>query len=217
MRIFLTWLVSAALLGSGCTSTPPEAGELSSLIGRDLGRLHASHSSLVRQRFDVLRARAEIFVDDVYRPYILRTTMEDLDLINEIQAAARGDGDLDSLDVMEIYVEEALSRIEAFRRSLLAPIRDQEEALLTELDETYAALRDANAVITAHLASERRLRGARSEAFAQLGVPEDFEERLATGLSSFSNRVDELLLEASDAEETLDELPARVRDLRERF
>ena len=213
----LIMLALAGLLCPGCASSPPEAQALSSLIGRDLGRLQASHASLVRQRFAVLRSRAETFVDDVYRPYILRTTMEDLDLVEEIQAAARGNGELDPLDVMEIYVDEALSRIEAFRRSLLAPIRDQEEAVLTELDQTYGALRDANAVITAHLASVRRLGDARSEALSGLGVPEDFEERLASGLAAFSNRVDELLLEASDAEETLEMLPARVRDLRERF
>lgn len=217
MRAYVVLLSLAACLCASCASVPPEAEALSAQLGRDLGRLHAAHTSLVRQHFGALRSRAEAFVGDVYRPYILRTTMEDLDLVEQIRAAARGDGDLDALDIMEIYADEALSQIETFRRSVLAPINAQEEAVLAEVDSTYGALRNANSVITAHLGSIRRVRDARRDALAELGAPEDFEERLATDLASFSNRIDELLLDARDAEEALDELPDRLRELGEQL
>jgi hypothetical protein len=204
-------------LAGACARIPPEAVDLSDRVGRDMATMHAAHSALVRQYFSSIRHRAESFIDEVYRPHIIRQTMDELDLIDELERAIDGDSELDPLDLMEIYADEALAQIERFRRDLLAPIEAQERELLTELDATYAALQTANAAVTMQLASAARVHEAQAGLAERAGLPEDVRERIAGRAAAFSERLGDLLARAESADSALDDLPERIRELRERL
>jgi hypothetical protein len=216
-RLLTVAALALAVLAAGCARVPPEAVGLSGRMGQDLATMQGAHASLVRQYFASMRDRAETFVDDVYRPYVIRATMDELDLVAELQRAVDGDSELDPLDLMEIYADEALAQIERFRDDLLEPIAAQERELLDEIDASYAALRTANAAITAHLASVSRVHDAQAELAGRAGLPDDIRERISGQAAAFSEQLGDLLARAESAESDLDDLPERIRELRDRF
>lgn len=209
-------LVALLMICAGCARLPTEAIVLSDTIGKDLSEIQSAHTGLVRRHFASMRDQADAFVDEVYRPFIIRKTMDDLNLVEEIQAAALGESDLDPLDIMEIYADEALAQIGSFRKELLQPINQQEQALLSELDASYGRLRNANAVLTAHLRSVRDVHESQAELLSDIGVAKDLRQQLSGRIADFSAEFNKLLLEARSAGDNLDQLPDRIRELRDR-
>jgi len=212
------WLALTLLLCCACARVPPEAVQLSDLVGKDLTAMRSAHTALSRQYFGAMRENINAFVDYTYRPFIIEQTIGDLDLIKEIQDAAAGRHELglDPLDVMEIYVEEVINQIEGFRAEMLAPINVQENTLLAELDRSYMAMLNANATITAHLHSVTRVHETQREALASLYVEEDLRERIAGQAARLSGEINDLLTRARQGVEELEALPDRLRAIIEK-
>lgn len=213
-------MVLLLLVTVGCARVPKEAVTLSDTIGKDLVATRTAHNAIVRQHFGAMRQNVNAFVDYTYRPFILKKTMEDLDLVTQIQAAASGRHELglDALDLMEIYVEEAISQIESFRAEMLAPISQQEATVLANLDLTYGAMINANAIITAHLRSVIKVHEAQQEALSAVGVDEDLRKTISGEVAAFSGQINELLSEARNADKKhLEELPSKLQKLVEKF
>jgi len=183
---------------------PEESVELSVTVGRDLAEAHRANRELARRYFERMRADVETFVSTTYRPYIIRQTMSDLQLVERIKKASADDSDLDPLDVMEVYVERTLSRVSAFRSALLAPVETQERQVLTAIDETFQRLQNANAVVTGHLASVRRVREAQDEFLKRAGLG-NTSEQLGGQLADFSDRLARTLEQGRQAEQLLDQ------------
>jgi hypothetical protein len=192
------------LLAAGCARVPEESVELSVTVGRDLAEAHRANRELARRYFERMRADVETFVSTTYRPYIIRQTMSDLQLVERIKKASADDSDLDPLDVMEVYVERTLSRVSAFRSALLAPVEIQERQVLTAIDETFQRLQNANAVVTGHLASVRRVREAQDEFLKGAGLG-NTSEQLGGQLADFSDRLARTLEQGRQAEQLLDQ------------
>ena len=218
-----TWrgfpIVVAVSLICACAQVPKEAVTLSDLVAKDLVAMRAAHTALVRQYFGSMRENVNAFVDYTYRPFIVEKTMEDLDLVKEIQAAAAGrhkEG-LDALDVMEIYVEEAINQIQSFRAEMLAPINSQESRLLADLDRSYNAMINASATVTAHLRSVTKVHEAQQQALSHLGVDPQLQERIAGQAANLSGEVSDLLAKARAGKETLDALPDKLKAITEKF
>ncbi len=214
MRRHLLWILATFVLGA-CAQVPKEAVTLSDLVGKDLVAMQAAHTALVRQYFGSMRENVNEFVDYTYRPFVIGKTMQDLDLINEIQAAAAGrhpDG-LDPLDIMEIYVEEAINQIQTFRAEMLAPVNAQESRLLADLDRSYNAMVNANATVTAHLRSITKVTDTQQEALARLGVDPELQVRIAGQAAKLSGDVNDLLTKARNSEALLDELPKKLKEI----
>ena len=212
-------IVVAMSLICACAQVPKEAVTLSDLVAKDLVAMRAAHTALVRQYFGSMRENVNAFVDYTYRPFIVEKTMEDLDLVKEIQAAAAGrhkEG-LDALDVMEIYVEEAINQIQSFRAEMLAPINSQESRLLADLDRSYNAMINASATVTAHLRSVTKVHEAQQQALSHLGVDPQLQERIAGQAANLSGEVSDLLAKARAGQETLDALPDKLKAITEKF
>ena len=203
----------------GCAQLPNEAVTLSDQIGKDLVILQAAHKNLVNQYFAQMELEVEEFVYGVYRPYIIRDTLEELDLVNQIVLAHEGrqeDG-LDPLDLMEIYSEETIANITAFRQSLLTPIRIQRETLLAELDTTYALLIRGNAVVTEHLRSIHKINDAQMQLLEDIGITEETRNRISEGTIGLSEQITELLGKARSADVDIDALPGKITELMDKF
>ncbi|MDQ7088853.1 MAG: hypothetical protein Q9Q13_13805 [Acidobacteriota bacterium] len=173
--------VAAGILGVlvwvGCASVPRESVELSVTMGRDLEVVHAANRRLAVVHFDRLLRDIDVFVDTVYRPFVIRRSIDDLDLVRLV---SRTDGesvdprgaDLDALDILEVYVDDVVRRIETFRREVRAPIEEQRREVLESIDAAFDALRSANAVVTGHLASVVKVHDVQAETLAELGLGE---------------------------------------------
>lgn len=198
-------LVLLPLLLIGCAQVPKEAVHLSDLVGKDLAATRTAHTALVRNYYAFMRQDINEFVDLTYRPYILRKTIDDLDLVDMISAAARGEGEsgLDVLDIMEIYVEQAIRQIERFRAEMVGPIDDAEAQLLADLDRSYTAMINANATVTAHLRSITDVHREQQEALSHLGVDEGLRDRIAEQAARLSGQLDQLLDKAREIDQDM--------------
>jgi len=200
-----------ALLAAACASVPPESVELSAAIGRDLESLHAAHYELATRYFQRMHDDVDAFVDDVYRPFVIRAAMEELDLLDELDAARRPGAELDPLDLMEIFVDETIASIQAFRAQLHAPIAEQERRVLAAIDAAHLRLRNASAIVTAHLASARKLHDAQAEFLRTARLPE--REQTIEIVTAVSDDLARLLADARKAGSDLEGLPARIHEI----
>jgi hypothetical protein len=196
----------------GCAKVPPEAVELSAMVGRDLAEVHRSHVALAERYFDRMERDIQVFLEETYRPFIIRRTMERLDLLNRIEAARAPGSDLDPLDIMEIFATETISQIQLYRDSLMTPIRSQRAQVLGSIEDAYRQIRDANAVLTAHLASVRDVHDAQAEVLHSVGLT-GLRERTIEGTARLSEKVADVLRQARDAEGRIEELPDEIRAL----
>ena len=214
--LLLAILAVSVILAAGCATTPDESIELSATIGRDLAVVHEANRNLAVMHFDHLLADVDRFVDEVYRPYIIRATMEDLDLVGELQLSLAGEHDLDALDILTIYAEETMAQIDTFRREMREPIQAQRREVLLSIDAAFQQLQTANAVVTGHLASVAKVHDAQSETLRYMGL-EDYRTKIAIGLAGLSDEVGAVLENARAADADLDALPGEIRDITDRL
>jgi hypothetical protein len=143
-------LLPALLLLGACAQVPRESVELSATVGRDLAEVHRAHRELAIRYFARMKADIDRFVDEQYRPFVIRDTLERLQLLDELKQEKNP---AVLFQKMEIYVVEASKRIEDTRRQWLAPVTEQEAEVLKSLDRSYLTIQNANAIVTGHLAS----------------------------------------------------------------
>ena len=212
----LAWMValSGAVLQAACASVPPESVQLSAALGRDLPVLHAAHRETANQYFNKLLLEVDDFVEEEYRPFVIRKALEDLDLVAEIQRAARGEGELDPLDLMEIFAEETIAKIQSFRAEMRAPLEEQRDQVILAVDDAYMKAIRANAVLTAHLSSIRDVHAAQEEALAVVGLEGlrdrtiGFTNRLSSELESLTKN----LSKVNDKSAEFEGLAGKLRD-----
>ncbi len=208
----LTGLVLAASMG--CARVPAESVELSATVGRDLEEAHRANRELALRYFSHLQLHIDEFVTNTYRPFIIRQTLDDLHLIDSLQAAARRgaaaegcsctDTALDALDFMEIYTEETIARIDRFRDSLSAPLKAREDTVIGAIDNTYERLTSANAIVTGHLASVRKVNDVQAELLRGVGAG-DLPQQLSGGLAMFSDSLTSILDSGQEAQKMLEQ------------
>lgn len=87
-----------------------------------------------------------------------------------IAAVGRAFGDAERGQIMLEFAEAALAEIEIQRTELLEPLDAQEQEVLRHLSSSYAQLQQAQAQVTAHLASVREVTGAQDELLHMAGI-----------------------------------------------
>jgi hypothetical protein len=206
-------LMLAALVSSGCASTPKQAVQLSVTVGRDVQAVHVAHLALAQRYFDRMEADVNAFVDRTYRPYAIDRSMKAFHLMERISDPARADG-LDPLDVMQGYVEALTKEIEGFRQELLRPIRAQRDTVLASLEQAYRQIQDGNAIVTGHLASLVAVQDAQDEALKQAGLP-GLREKLVDATAQASDQIAELTRKGDWARGKATEVQKTIEDLRQ--
>ena len=206
-------LVGFLLLSFACAQVPKESVELSVTVGRDLAEVHRAHRELAVRYFDQIKGDINAFVDEVYRPHTIKHSMRRFDLIDRVVAARAPGAKVDALSVMELYVTMVSEEIEAYRRELLDPIEAYEREVLTGIDDAYQKLQNANAIVTGHLASIRKVHDAQEEILRSAGM-EDLRGRFVEETVSLSERVDDLVEKGRKAEERAEDLEETIQKLR---
>jgi hypothetical protein len=200
-----------ALVSGSCAHVPPEAVDLSQRMGQDLVSVHAANVQLARSYFAALRAQVDRVVDTEYRPYVIGQAIEHTHLLAEIEKAKKPGSPIDPLDIMQIFVEESMARIDSFRTELRSPIDAQEREVIRRIDEAHQALEQGNSAITAHLISLRKVQSEQDTLMRMAGLPPDVRSRLASALTDASDKVGELLKKAKAGSAAMDSLPNEMR------
>jgi hypothetical protein len=183
-RSFAALLVVAVGVAA-CATVPPEVVELSYAVGKDTEELHASYTRLVRSHFDLIRQRWSDYVDTRWRPKYLKNFVETGGLVEAARAADTEEG----MVTVRIWAETATAEIERYRRSLLDPVDAQERELMQTVDDAFARVLRANATVTAHVASLRKVQEVQDQLLEDLRVG-NLRDQINDGLVRASGLVE---------------------------
>jgi methyl-accepting chemotaxis protein len=195
-----------------CAQVPKESVELSVTVGRDLTEVHRAHRELVMKYFDRMKKDINDFIDEVYRPFQIKHAMEDFRLVERIQQAAQATSGPDALQIMELFVTNLTEQIESYRNELLGNISQQETEVVTAVDDAYQNIQNANAIVTGHLASIRKVHDAQEELLRRVNL-EDFRHRVTRDAVSLSDKIEDLTVKARKGEESVDKAIDQLRKL----
>jgi hypothetical protein len=211
-KICVSFTLVLIFLFHGCAGVPKESVELSVTLGRDLAEVHRSHRQLAIQYFVQIKNNIDKFVDEVYRPYIIRKTIKDFQLIERIQKTTRANAKQDPLTVMEVFV--TLEEIESYRQELSRPIEKKEQELLIAIDDSYQKLQNANAIVTGHLASVRRVHDAQAELLERSNL-EDLRREFIDEAVVLSDQITDLVEKGRKAGHNVQEIQRAVKELKD--
>ncbi len=197
----LLGLISIVLFVGCCATVPKEAITLSETLGRDLSNIQSSYQTIIRNQYSKMRDDIELFVRDKYTPYILRTVIEEKNVISNIKNKVDSGNYNDALNYTSSFTKAALKRIDIFRDELLDPIDSQERALLEKIDDAFLNMRNANATITAHLKSIRKVQGERELILDRAGLL-DLKNKILDETVGFSNELNALLEKTNISDES---------------
>lgn len=213
-KICISFTVVLIFLFHGCSGVPKESVELSVTLGRDLAEVHRSHRQLAIQYFVQIKNNINQFVDEVYRPYIIRKTIKDFELIERIQKTVKPRAKQDPLTVMEVFVTLVSEEIESFRQELLRPIEKKEQELLIAIDDSYQKLQNANAIVTGHLASVRRVQDAQAELLERSNL-EDLRHKFIDEAVKLSDQIAGLVEKGRKAGQNVQEIQRAMERLKD--
>jgi hypothetical protein len=203
---FLALLIVLNFLG--CASVPKEVVELSYTVGRDLNALHLSYGQLIQTHFDGLRKQATDFLDDEWTPTYIEKFIKKGKLV---EYATNSDPKMVLLGV-RLWAEVAVAQIEKKKKELIDPINRNEKELLNSIDEAFAQIKTANAAITAHLNSIRKVKEVQDEALQALKV-KDLRDKINKGLLFASDKANEAIEKVKKAEGIIDDLAKKKEEL----
>ena len=213
MKRYLYLLIFLFLIVQGCARIPKEAVELSVTVGRDLEEVHRAHQEFALMYFAQIKQDINTFVDEVYKPYIIKTSLEAYDLAGKIEDAQKPNAQLDVLTELDIYVTLVTDNIENFRDSLLSPIEDQEKEVLAAIDDSYQKLQNANSIVTGHLASVRKVTDAQAQLLDRTGI-EGLRDKFIDNTVRLSDEINSLVKKGRDVEKDIDKLKEVIESLK---
>jgi len=187
-RFIKPLLLVFAISLMGCASIPKEVVELSYTVGQDLEAIHSSYRNLIQDHFQSLRDQAVDFLENTWVPHYINDFIEEGELVKR----ARGSDPKKVLEDVQLWAEVAVEEIENKKRELIDPIDRDEKELLKLVDEAFSRLIRANATITAHLNSIRKVKEVQDEALKALELKE-LRDKINNELISASKRAEEAL------------------------
>lgn len=212
------------LVASSCAQVPKESVELSATVGRDMVEMEKAHLAFVNLYYDKLIKDINNFIDNVYLPYQVRSTLNDtatIDyLISTIESARQPDDtgkkQKEAVEVMSIYLEEIYREVESYRQSKLKPVKKQKTDLVSNIKESYDRIHYANSIVTGHLASVVKVHDTQNELLADVGL-KDLRSEVGMLGADISSNISELIIEAKSQEVKTEEAVQKFNELIDRI
>ena len=199
------------LFVGACDQVPREAVELSATVGRDLEEVHRAHLALAELHFQQSKDAVNGFIDNTYRPAYIARFAREFDLPGKVSLAIeKAPNEL--LPGLTLFVRTAYARIEKKRNELLEPIKAQEREVINEINAAHKQLQAAQAIVTGHLASVRKVRDVQNELLAKAGL-KDLREKIATRTAEVSVRVGELVERGEEISIGIDDAVAKINQI----
>lgn len=182
MKLKFSLPIIIVFILSSCASVPKETVELSRVLEKDLKILHHSHKSMVELYYNEIIDDINVFVDDVYAPFIIHYVLkaelqkhnkQEQSIYGIIEEAGNTGGKIEmtkALNIMTEFVDDANTQIEKKRKELVSPIIEQRTSILTKINDSYENVIYANSAITAYLESIRKVNESQQEAWSIIGL-----------------------------------------------
>jgi len=180
--IFSLLIVPAIFVG-GCASVPKESVELSYTLGNDLESLHRSYKTLIERYFESLRREINGAIDRVFIPAYINDFVKTVMLVENAKA--------DRPDLIEAWARIAIETIDNERTKRLAPIEKAEKDLLVIVNDAFDRAVRANATVTAHLNSIRKVKEVQDDILESLKL-KDVREKINNALADASGKAKEI-------------------------
>jgi hypothetical protein len=214
-------LLVLALFGiAACAEVPKESVELSATVGRDLVEVHRANRELAVRYFDRIEGDINEFVDDIYRPHLIREMLLRDKLLDRLRPATASNASStelkDAFDELDLFVDVVSQQLQAYRQKLLDPIEKQKADMLLAIDNAFENLQNANAIVTAHLASVAKVHDAQAELLDKAGLG-GFKEKFVDTTVSLSDDVEGLLERAKKGDEKIDDVSEKLNELVAKF
>ena len=219
------FLISLLIGIFGCASVPKEVVELSYRTGEDLTALHESYDKLISMFFEKLRAERTAYLNDTWYPRFLENWMERGQLVSVAKGEVIWSDEQEKLipippntDPKEAFrtlrdwVDYALYAYDVKEEALLKPLNEQELALRRDVQMAFLRIMRANAVITAHLNSIRKVKEVQNEALEALYI-KDLRSRINNALINISDKSDKELNRIRRIDESVDNLDEQIKSL----
>ena len=197
----------------GCAQVPPQSVELSATLGRDLQELQRSHRKAIDLLHDRDIERINRYVEQIVIPTYIKIVLASLgprlsqDLMRATAPQATQEEKDRAFDEMRKTVLGITSRIEKQRQELIGPVEDSRKAKLQELDMAYAQMQQANAVVTAHLASVMKVNSVQDELMVKAGL-KDFRQKVGEAALDSDKQVEKALNTSKDVEDAITKVKA---------
>lgn len=203
--------VLAAITIASCDVVPKEAVELSNTVGRDLEEVHRAHRALAELHFGSIENRVNMFVDETYRPAFIKAFATEFKLDEKVLIILEKDPSK-LLPVLTRFVETATKRIEKKRAELIEPIQKQKTDVIAEIDAAHRQIQAAQAVVTGHLASVRKVREVQNEILAKVGL-KDIRQKVASKTAEISQKVGEFVVKGQEIEGQIGNAAAKISQI----
>ena len=118
----------------------------------------------------------------------------------------------ETLQTLRDWVDYALYAYDIKEEALLKPLNDEESALRRDVQMAFLRIMRANAVITAHLNSIRKVKEVQNEALQALYI-KDLRSRINNTLINISDKASKELNRIRRIDEGVDDLDEQIRSL----
>ena len=198
----------------GCATVPPQVVQLSTTVGNDLLAIRTSHQFYLNSYYNRLTCEANRAIDNDYTPALIRAALQGKSgqiLMAKLEAGKQdGDAAVDAEQFVEEFVKKVKQHIDAQRARLVTPIEAAHSAALSQVDGAYAAVMQGNTTVTAYLDSLKKLRASQDQLLARVGLP-NLQDKVGEQLSSVSDEIGSLLMEARTGEKKVDDAEVTVK------
>ena len=210
----------------GCASVPKEIVELSYRTGEDMVALYKSYDKLIQNYYGKMRDERVAYLNDVWYQRFLKDWMER----GELAAIAKGEkiwsdketkliltppgsDPQETLRSLRSWIDYALYAYELKEESLLKSFDEDEKKLRKSVEAAFLQIIKANAAITAHLNSLRKVKEVQDEALELLNI-KDLRDQINNALYEASDIAAEGLERIQQADNDTDNLVKQVNSLK---
>ncbi len=168
---------------TGCASVPNEVVQLSVTIGRDVRAIQRSYDSLITARFDAFRQERLDYLNNEWTPAFLEDWVASGRLIDTaegkvVYSDAQDDfippdpsqAEQQRLVTILQWSQAAVAQIDAKRNELIDPLNERERQVRAEMNAAFNQVISANAQITAHLNSIRKVKELQNNMLKEVGA-----------------------------------------------
>lgn len=174
-------IVVAMMAMASCATIPPEAVQLSSILGQMISKAKAAHIGMVDQHFDSLALQVDKFAMGEYKQAFM-------DNIRKLMKQK----DPSFTDLTSAQYDAAMNRIMTARMGWLKTVWANKQQVLKSLEDYYALMEQANAEVTNLIRSAAGVENTRNKLVndftSQFGVQsKDLENKLMGSVTNVND------------------------------
>lgn len=221
-------LVILVVITEGCATVPKEIVELSYITGKDLQSIYVSYDTMIHQFYENMRSQRRVYLDDVWYPRFLENWRDDGELIaiakgekiwsvtdEKLILTPAGSDPVEKLNTLNDWVTYALYAYELKESNLLKSLNDEEKELRIQVKQSFDRLIKANATITAHLNSLRKVQEVQDEALEALDIKQ-LRDNINDSLINASKKAEESFKKVKEADSKIDDLVLTIDTLKQK-